>query len=291
MTGAVQQAPGALRSRLGRNVVVWLALLIIIAAVSCAFLAPWLAPADPSSQDLDERLRPAFWSDQALAGHLLGTDDLGRDILSRLLYASRVSILVGVTATLLAGVIGVALGLVAGYFGGWRDSLLMRLADIQLAFPSILFALALVAVLGSGVVYVVLVLGLTGWVTYARVVRGEVLRLRERDFITAARSSGVRDFAIIRRHLLPNVMAPLATIGTLQVASMIIIESSLSYLGLGVPTSVPTWGGMLNEGQLFLSSAWWLAVFPGVAITLVALSINVLGDVLRDIADPKVYRS
>lgn len=281
---------GVLRAHVGRNVIVWIALLILVVAIVCAVFAPWLAPHDPQTQQLGLRLRPPFWSDRAAAGHLLGTDDLGRDMLSRVLYGSRVSILVGVCATVLAGFTGVLIGLFAGYFGGWQDAVLMRLADIQLAFPSILFALALVAVLGSGVTYVVLVLGFTGWVSYARVVRGEVLRLRERDFVTAARAVGVRDLTTIRRHILPNVMAPLATIGTLQVASMIIIESSLSYLGLGVPKSVPTWGGMLDEGQLFLSTAWWVAVIPGVAITLVALSINILGDVLRDVADPKAYR-
>lgn len=281
---------GVLRAHIGKNFIVWIALVILVAALVCAVFAPWLAPHDPQAQELGQRLRPPFWSDRAVDGHLLGTDNLGRDMLSRVLYGSRVSILVGVCATLLAGAAGVLIGLVAGYFGGRLDAVLMRLADIQLAFPSILFALALVAVLGSGVWYVVLVLGFTGWVSYARVVRGEVLRLRERDFVTAARAIGVSDFANIRRHILPNVMAPLATIGTLQVASMIIIESSLSYLGLGVPKSVPTWGGMLADGQLFLATAWWVAVLPGVAITLVALSINILGDVLRDVADPKAYR-
>lgn len=281
---------GVLRAHIGKNVIVWLALVILVAALICAVLAPWLAPHDPQAQELGQRLRPPFWDDRALDGHLLGTDNLGRDMLSRILYGSRVSILVGVCATLLAGATGVFIGLVAGYFGGRIDAFLMRLADIQLAFPSILFALALVAILGSGLWYVVLVLGFTGWVSYARVVRGEVLRLRERDFVTAAQAIGVGDLTTIRRHILPNVTAPLATVGTLQVASMIIIESSLSYLGLGVPKSVPTWGGMLADGQLFLATAWWVAVLPGVAITLVALSINILGDVLRDAADPKAYR-
>lgn len=290
MSSVAARPVSALRAYIGKNVIVWIALVILIAAVVCAVLAPWLAPYDPQAQQLGLRLRPPFWSDRAAPGHLLGTDDLGRDMLSRVLYGSRVSMLVGVSATVLAGVTGVLIGLVAGYFGGRLDAVLMRLADIQLAFPSILFALALVAVLGSGVLYVVLVLGFTGWVSYARVVRGEVLRLRERDFVTAARAVGVSDATNIRRHILPNVMAPLATIGTLQVASMIIIESSLSYLGLGVPKSIPTWGGMLDDGQLFLATAWWVAVIPGVAITLVALSINILGDVLRDVADPKAYR-
>lgn len=278
------------RAYAGKNVIVWLAAIILLSAVVCAIAAPWLAPADPEAQHLGQKLRPPFWENGALSGSPLGTDNLGRDILSRLLYGARISILVGVAATLLAGVTGATIGLVAGYFGGWRDSVLMRLADIQLAFPTILLALALVAILDASVLVVVLVLGFTGWVSYARVVRAEVLRLRDRDFVTAARAVGVRDLLIIWRHLVPNVAAPLATIGTLQVASMIIVESSLSYLGLGVPKSVPTWGGMLDDGQLFLTSAWWVCVFPGLAISLVTLSINVLGDVLRDIADPKAYR-
>lgn len=290
MTATTPGIARAFRGYAGKNVIVWLAAALLLSALICAVAAPWIAPADPNAQNLDLKLRPPFWKDGSLSGNPLGTDHLGRDVLSRLLYGARISILVGVAATLLAGVTGATIGLIAGYFGGWRDSALMRLADIQLAFPTILLALALVAVLDASVVVVVLVLGFTGWVAYARVVRAEVLRLRDRDFVTAARAVGVRDGLIIWRHLVPNVAAPLATIGTLQVASMIIVESSLSYLGLGVPKSVPTWGGMLDEGQLYLTTAWWVCVFPGLAISLVTLSINVLGDVVRDIADPKAYR-
>lgn len=167
----------------------------------------------------------------------------------------------------------------------------MRIADIQLAFPSILLALAIVGFLGSGLWYVVLVLGFTGWVSYARVIRSEVLSLRTREFVTEARAIGVTDFTIMRRHLLPNVMAPLATIGTLHVAAAIVAEASLSYLGLGVPKRTVTWGGMLADGQLYLGTSWWVAVFPGVALMLTALAVNITGDVLRDVADPKAYRS
>jgi peptide/nickel transport system permease protein len=165
----------------------------------------------------------------------------------------------------------------------------MRLADMQLAFPSILLAMVLVAVIGPSVLFLVIVLGLTGWVPYARVVRAEVLTLRQKEFVTAARGIGVSDTAIIRRHMLPNVMAPLATIATLQVASMIIIAASLSYLGLGVPPSDPSWGAMIQEGQLYLRTAWWVGVFPGIALVLTTLAINLAGDMLRDIADPKAY--
>jgi peptide/nickel transport system permease protein len=167
----------------------------------------------------------------------------------------------------------------------------MRIADIQLAFPSILLALAIVGFLGSGLWYVVLVLGFTGWVSYARVIRSEVLSLRTREFVTEARAIGVTDLTIMRRHLLPNVMAPLATIGTLHVAAAIVAEASLSYLGLGVPKQTVTWGGMLADGQLYLGTSWWVAVFPGVALMLTALAVNLTGDVLRDVADPKAYRS
>lgn len=290
MTVVATSAMRALPRALGRNVIAMASAVILVAALVCAIAAPWLAPFDPSAQNLAIRLKPPFWSGDAVSGHLLGTDSLGRDVLSRVLYGARISVLVGVTATALAGVLGSVAGLASGYFRGRVDSALMRLADIQLSFPSILLALALVAVLGNSVVYVVVVLGFTGWVTYARVIRAEVLSLRSREFVDAARVIGVRDLVILRRHLLPNILAPLTTVATLQVASMIIIESSLSYLGLGVPASVPTWGGMLSDGQLYLTTSWWVAVIPGLVITMVTLSINIFGDLLRDVADPKAYR-
>ena len=275
-----------LRSKLG---VVALAVLTLMVLV--ALLAPLIAPHDPGAQDLLVRLHPPAWAAGGDASHLLGTDQLGRDILSRLCYGARVSLLVGACAALLAGVVGAAIGLVAGFLGGWFDRILMRIADIQLAFPSILLALAIVGFLGSGLWYVVLVLGFTGWVSYARVIRSEVLSLRTREFVTEARAIGVTDLTIMRRHLLPNVMAPLATIGTLHVAAAIVAEASLSYLGLGVPKQTVTWGGMLADGQLYLGTSWWVAVFPGVALMLTALAVNITGDVLRDVADPKAYRS
>jgi peptide/nickel transport system permease protein len=275
-----------LRSKLG---VVALAVLTLMVLV--ALCAPLIAPYDPGAQDLLVRLHPPAWAAAGDSSHLLGTDQLGRDILSRLCYGARVSLLVGACAALLAGVVGAAIGLVAGFLGGWFDRILMRIADIQLAFPSILLALAIVGFLGSGLWYVVLVLGFTGWVSYARVIRSEVLSLRTREFVTEARAIGVTDLTIMRRHLLPNVMAPLATIGTLHVAAAIVAEASLSYLGLGVPKQTVTWGGMLADGQLYLGTSWWVAVFPGVALMLTALAVNLTGDVLRDVADPKAYRS
>ncbi|MEV6898556.1 ABC transporter permease [Amycolatopsis sp. NPDC051372] len=275
-----------LRNRLGAVAVTVLVLMVLI-----ALFAPLIAPYDPGAQDLLVRLHPPAWQSGGDASHLLGTDQLGRDILSRLFYGARISLLVGACAALLAGIVGAAIGLVAGFLGGWFDRILMRLADIQLAFPPILLALAIVGFLGSGLWYVVLVLGFTGWVSYARVIRSEVLSLRTREFVTEARAIGVTDLAIMRRHLLPNVMAPLATIGTLHVAAAIVAEASLSYLGLGVPKQTVTWGGMLSDGQLYLGTSWWVAVFPGIALMLTALSVNITGDVLRDVADPKAYRS
>lgn len=274
-----------LRNRLARTALAFLALLLLTAV-----LAPLFAPADPNAQDLLMRLRPPAWQSGGSGAHPLGTDQLGRDMLSRVVYGTRVSLLVGAGAAVLAGVVGTVVGLAAGFFGGWLDRVLMRLADIQLAFPPILLALAIVGFLGSGLWYVILVLGFTGWVSYARVVRSEVLSLRSRDFITEARAIGVTDGAIMRRHLLPNVMAPLATIATLHVAAAIVAEASLSYLGLGVPKETVTWGSMLADGQLYLGTSWWVAVFPGVALMLTSLAINITGDALRDVADPKAYR-
>ncbi|MEV6262842.1 ABC transporter permease [Streptomyces sp. NPDC051784] len=279
----------ALRTLL-RNRLAVAALAFLALAVLCALLAPLIAPADPNAQNLLERLQPPAWQHGGSAAHLLGTDQLGRDLLSRVIHGTRVSLLVGAGAALLAGVIGTLIGLASGYFGGVVDRVLMRIADVQLAFPAILLALAIVGFLGSGLWYVILVLGVTGWVSYARVVRSEVLSLRTRDFITEARAIGVGDAVIMRRHLLPNVMAPLATIGTLHVAAAIVAEASLSYLGLGVPKETVTWGSMLADGQLYLGTAWWVAVFPGVALMLTSLAVNITGDALRDVADPKAYR-
>lgn len=274
-----------LRNKLAVAALVVLALLLV-----AALSAPLIAPYDPNTQNLLLRLRPPAWQHGGSGAHLLGTDQLGRDMLSRVVYGARVSLLVGAGAALLAGVIGTVVGLSAGYLGGWVDRTLMRLADVQLAFPALLLALAVVGFLGSGLWMVILVLGFTGWVSYARVVRSEVLSLRSRDFITEARAIGVTDVTIMRRHLLPNVMAPLATIGTLHVAAAIVAEASLSYLGLGVPKETVTWGAMLSDGQLYLGTSWWVAVFPGIALMLTSLAINITGDALRDVADPKAYR-
>jgi peptide/nickel transport system permease protein len=293
---AVSSAPSsrpfltALRSALRRNKVAQVAVVILFVVVIVGVFAPLIAPHDPQAQDLTARLKPPFWLQGHAPGHLLGTDELGRDVLSRAIYGTRISLLVGVSATLLSGAVGSLIGMICGYYRGWIDVVFMRLADVQLSFPTLLLALVIVAVVGQSLWFVILVLGGTGWVSYARVIRAEVLSLRSREFVTAARAVGTSDVQIMWRHLRPNVIAPLLTIGTLQVASMIVAESSLSYLGLGVPPTIPTWGGMLSAGQLYLRSAWWISVFSGLAIMLTTLSINIAGDMLRDVADPKAYQ-
>src|SRR5206468_1407678 len=220
-----------------------------------------------------------------------GTDTLGRDVASRLLYGARVSLIVGLAAVAVAGVLGVALGLPSGYYRGFADDALMRLGDIQLAFPVLVLAVAVLAVLGASLANLIVVLAVTGWITYARIVRGETLSLREREFVDAARALGARDGWILARHILPNVLPPIVVVATFSVARVIIAEASLSFLGLGLPAPAPSWGAMLDEGRNYITTGWWLALFPGVAILLVVLGINVVGDWLRDQLDPRMERS
>ena len=260
--------------------------LVVLAAVVVAVAAPALAPGDPIKNSLLDRLTPPTWGGE----HPLGTDTLGRDVASRLLHGARVSLLVGFSAVLLAGASGVVLGLVSGWYRGWLDDVLMRLGDVQLAFPVLVLAVAVLAVLGASVVNLILVLGVTGWITYARIVRGEVLTLRERDFVAAARALGADDTWILRRHLLPNVLPPITVVATFSVARTIVAEASLSFLGLGIPAPAPSWGAMLDEGRNYITTGWWLALFPGLAILLLVLGINLVGDWLRDVLDPRLER-
>jgi len=211
-----------------------------------------------------------------------------RFLMSRLAYGARVSLLVGISAVAVSGVVGVSLGLVAGYYGGLTDDVIMRLADFELAFPFILLAIAILAVLGPGLSKVILTLGLTGWAQYCRLSRAQVLGLRETEFVEAARTIGASTARILLRHIIPNALAPVIVIASFSVASVIIAEASLSFLGLGIPVSVPSWGGMLSEGRAYIERAWWLVTFPGLALMLTVLSINVLGDALRDILDPRL---
>ncbi len=263
---------------------------VIAAAVVVAAFAPALAPSDPVKNRLLDRLTPPMWAQGGSPRHPLGTDTLGRDVLSRLLHGARISLTVGLAAVLVAGVVGVGLGLVAGYRGGWADDLLMRLGDIQLAFPVLLLGVAVIAVLGASLINMILVLGASGWVTYARIARGETLSLKERDFVAAARALGAPARHVVVRHLLPNVLPSLMVVATFSVARTIIAEASLSFLGLGLPPPAPSWGAMLDEGRNYVTTGWWLALFPGLAILLLVLAINLCGDWLRDALDPRMEK-
>ena len=263
---------------------------VIAAAMVVAAFAPALAPSDPVKNRLLDRLTPPMWAQGGSARHPLGTDTLGRDVLSRLLHGARISLIVGLAAVLVAGVVGVGLGLVAGYRGGWADDVLMRLGDIQLAFPVLLLGVVVIAVLGASLVNMILVLGASGWVTYARIARGETLSLKERDFVAAARALGAPARHVVARHLLPNVLPSLMVVTTFSVARTIIAEASLSFLGLGLPPPTPSWGAMLDEGRNYITTGWWLALFPGLAILLLVLAINLCGDWLRDALDPRIEK-
>jgi peptide/nickel transport system permease protein len=280
-------------ARAGRSMVAakWplLALLILAIVTIVAILGPSISPLDPNRQNIMGRLAEPGAAGARGAIHWLGSDALGRDVLSRLLYGARISLLVGVCAIAVGGTIGVIAGLVSGYFGGWIDDIIMRLGDIQLAFPFILLAIMFLVVLGPGVGNLILVLGIGQWVTYARIVRAQTLSLREKEFVEAARAMGDSTPAIIFRTILPNIVAPLTVIASFNVAAVILSEAALSFLGLGVPPEVPTWGSMLAESrEQLLANKWWLAVFPGLAIVVTVLSFNILGDWLRDFLDPRL---
>ena len=262
-------------------------ILVIVVMAFIAIFAPVLTKYDPTSVDLAVRLKPPMPFKGSTSEHILGTDALGRDIAARLANGARVSLLVGIVAVFISGVLGVSLGLVTGYFGGWFDDVLMRLADVQLAFPFILLMLAVLAVIGPGLWNLILVLGVTGWVTYARVVRGQVFSLREKEYIIAARSIGSSSLRIIFLHIMPNVLGPVIVIASFAVASTIVAEASLSFLGLGVKPTTPTWGMMLSDGREYIRSAWWLTTLPGLALAITVLGINLLGDWLRDVLDPR----
>lgn len=259
-------------------------LFILVLFLGVAAFAPWISPASPTLQTLDARLTAP-----GIDGYLLGTDRLGRDMLSRILWGARLSLFIAVSAVSISLVIGVALGLLSGYVGGWVDDVLMRLADIQLSMPFILLVIAIIAALGTSLTNTILTLGITGWVIFARVVRGEVLSLKERDFIAAAQAIGGTHTRVMLRHLLPNVAGALIVVSTLQLATMIIIEAALSFLGLsGVPPEVPSWGQMLADGrEVLFFGGWWVATFPGIAISLVVLGINLFGDALAEALDPR----
>jgi peptide/nickel transport system permease protein len=262
------------------------AALLLLLIVATALAAPLIAPYSPVEVDIQHRLGPPAWMEGGKTEHWLGTDQIGRDLLSRMIYGGRVSLLIGVSAVLVSSTIGVLLGLVAGYFGSRTDWIIMTLINIMLTFPFVLLALAVIAVLGPSLVNMVIVLGVTGWPLYARVIRAESMAIRERDFITAGRALGMSHVRIIFRQILPNLISVIVVIATLQVASVIILESFLSFLGLGVQPPTPAWGNMLGEGRVYMLNSWWIAAFPGAAIFVTTLAINLIGNALRDWLDP-----
>lgn len=264
-------------------------MLILLVVTLVAIFGPSLAPFDPNRQNIMMRLLEPVSPGRGDLTYWLGSDHLGRDVLSRLLYGARVSLLVGISAIVVGGTIGTIAGLVSGYYGGWIDDVIMRLGDIQLAFPFILLAIMFLVVLGPGLVNMILVLGIGQWITYARIVRAQTLSLREKEYVEAARAMGDSTFSILFRTILPNIMAPLTVIASFNVAAVILSEAALSFLGLGVPHDVPTWGSMLSESRdHLLSNKWWLAVFPGLAIVFTVLAFNIIGDWLRDFLDPRL---
>jgi peptide/nickel transport system permease protein len=274
-------------SRLLRQPMIVVGGLLLVAVILASAAAPWLAPADPIKPAFGQRLKPPQGLGGA-AGHPLGTDNLGRDILARLLYGGRISLVLAASAVALAAGAGVVVGLVAGLVGGRLDDLVMRLADVQLAFPVIMLAIAIVAVVGTSPAALVSVLALSGWVLYARTVRAAVLTIRRLDYVEAARTLGAGDLRVLAVHILPNTLAPILVLGSSQFATMVLLESGLSFLGLGLQPPHPSWGLMLAEGRDYLSNAWWLATVPGIAISLVVLGANLLGDGLRDLLDPRL---
>jgi ABC-type dipeptide/oligopeptide/nickel transport system permease subunit len=259
---------------------------IVGIAVACAVFAPVLAPGDPYRQSVGERLIPPVWEAGGSWRHAFGTDPLGRDLLSRIIYGARISISAGACAVAVSMVVGVLAGLLAGYFRGAIDMVVSNLVDVMLAFPFLLLAIAAVAVVGPGFGNIIVVLGLTGWPIYTRVVRAETMKYRERDFIQAARALGSGSARIVFGHVLPNLGNTIIVMASLEVARMIILESFLSFLGLGIQPPIPSWGSMLGEGRVYMLTHWWLAALPGGAIFVTTLGINLFGDGLRDVLDP-----
>ncbi len=257
-------------------------LAVIVIAFLVAGFASFIAPYDPGKTEVSLKLKSPS------SQHILGTDQLGRDVFSRMLHGSRISLSVGFVAVAISILIGILVGALAGYYGGWLDSLLMRFVDIMICFPSFFLILTVVALLGPSLVKVMFVIGITSWMGTSRFVRAEFLSLRERDFVQAAKALGVRDFRIIFRHILPNALAPVFVTATLDVATAILVEASLSFLGFGAQPPAPSWGNILTEGRTYIFDAWWLTIFPGFAILITVLSFNLLGEGLRDALDPRL---
>ncbi len=272
--------------RLLRNSRARIGLFTLFVLYSLALLAPLIAPYDPTAQV--NVLQVRFLPPSLETGYLLGTDGFGRDILSRIIYGARISLSIGFVAVLIAAVIGTVLGVLAGYFGGWIDTFIMRFVDLMLGFPRLFLILIVIAFVGPSILWVILVLGFTGWMGVARLIRGEVLSLKEQEFIVAAKALGVNTPRILIRHLLPNTLAPIIVFVTLTIGNVILIEAGLSFLGLGVQPPTPSWGNIIDLGRKNLLDAWWISTFPGLAIVITVLSFNIVGDALRDAFDPKL---
>jgi ABC-type dipeptide/oligopeptide/nickel transport system permease subunit len=282
--------PRVLRKLLSHRGAVLGGIIVALVLLASAF-APLVAPADPYALDPNRRLLAPAWLDGGRWDYPLGTDHVGRDILSRVIYGSRISTVVGLSAVSISATLGVILGLLAGFYGGIAERVILFFADVQIAFPFYLLAISIIAAVGSGFGTLIIVFGVAGWVIYARVVRGTVLSLKERDFVEAARALGGGHGRLLLRHILPNLLTPVIILATLRVASVIVWESGLSFLGLSVPPPTPTWGRMLAEGRAYLANAWWAATFPGLAIMVTVLGVNMFGDGLRDALDPRLELS
>ena len=287
MTGVTYSSFGK-QLQLFKQPKIFVGTLIIAVLLVGGLFAPLIAPFDPNKQNLDLAMLAPQW----LSGpHVLGTDPLGRDVLSRLIYGARVSLIIGIAVALLSGFIGVTLGSVSGYFSGRTDLIIQKIVEVMWAFPPLLFAIAVIAFLGQSLVVLIAALVLQRWIPYCRVARAQALSLRARDFVEAARALGATDGRILVHHIVPNLIPTSLVIGTFAMAAAIISEASLSFLGLGVPRSIPTWGSMLSDARAHISTSWWLPVFPGLFILVTVLGINLLGDGLRDHLDPKLSRA
>jgi peptide/nickel transport system permease protein len=282
-------APVFIRPRAGGRRVPWpavagVAFVLLVAVVAVA--APWLAPEDPIRQSLRGRLSPPTLEGVDGRAHLFGTDHLGRDVLSRVIYGSRVSLIVGFSAVVVGGMLGSTLGILAGFSGGRVDGVIMTVADAQLAFPFILLAIGIIAVLGPSFPTLIVVIGLSGWVSYARILRSQVMSLRSREFVEAIHALGGTVLRIVLGHVLPNVLSSIVVVATLELARSIVLEATLSFLGLGIQPPTPSWGGMIQEGRDYLDSAWWIATCPGIVLMLTSIVVSRTGDGLRDLLDP-----
>ncbi len=268
----------------------WIAIIMLAVVVILAVFAPMVAPYDPLKNNLQERLVPPVWTSEGTVEHILGTDHLGRDVLSRIIYGSRISCLVGIAVVLASGAIGVVLGLIAGYYEGWFSGIVMRLCDLQSALPFTLLAILFMSVMGTGIVNVIIVLSITGWMGYARLIRGQVLQAKEMEYIKASRLLGARDMHLMFREILPNVITHAIILAAFSVAQTMITEAGLTFLGLGVEPSIPSWGGMLADGRSYMETGWWIALLPGLCIMFTVMAVNTIGQWARETFDPRASK-